>query len=101
MKKIAVCHGKSCGPAGAARILARLKKEYEHKGVQIVMRDCCGRCERSNSIQIDDDVIISDLSLTSLDQRFIHDPDAAIANARKEVDDASKKLDDILKDDLV
>ncbi|MBI4599479.1 (2Fe-2S) ferredoxin domain-containing protein [Candidatus Uhrbacteria bacterium] len=101
MKKIAVCHGKSCGPAGSALIRERLDKEYANKGIDVVVRDCCGRCEHSVSIQVDDDVIISDLAPASIGNRFIDDPDAAIMQAQQEQTKAIEKLDAALNDELV
>lgn len=100
MKKIAVCHGKSCGPAGARRVQERLEKEYAEKGVDVVPRTCCGRCEHSISIEIDDTVVISDLSGANLEEKFISDPEGAIAQALEEQKSAMKKLDSAL-DDIV
>ncbi len=100
MKKIAVCHGKSCGPAGAARVCKRLTDEYSNKGVSVVVRECCGRCERSVSIEIDDDVVVSELTAENLTNKFINDPDTAIAQARKEQQEAMDRIDAVL-DNLV
>lgn len=101
MKKIAVCHDKSCGPAGAERLCQRLKNTYAGSGIDVVPRTCCGRCEHSISIEVDDDVIISDLSLANLEERFTNDPDAAIQLARKEREEMFKKIDTLLENDLV
>jgi NADH:ubiquinone oxidoreductase subunit E len=101
MKKIAVCHGKSCGPAGAARLLKKLKSCYGDEDISFVERTCCGRCEHSISIQIDDDTIISDLSLSNLEERFTNDPAAAIRKARQNEEGAREKLETFLADDLV
>jgi len=101
MKKISVCHGKTCGPAGAPRILETLKQTYVHLGIEVVVRDCCGKCEHHNSIQINDGIIISDLAPATLEEKFINDPDRAIAKAQQDARDAIKKLDDLLADDLV
>lgn len=98
MKKIGVCHGKSCGPAGAARVCDKLIKEYSHKGVTVVARDCCGRCERSVSIEIDDGVVISELTAENLHKKFMVDPDTAIMKARKEQQNAMDKIDAALND---
>ncbi|MDP2630607.1 MAG: (2Fe-2S) ferredoxin domain-containing protein [Candidatus Uhrbacteria bacterium] len=100
MKKIAVCHGKSCGPAGAGRIQERLAKKYASRNIEVTGRTCCGRCEHHISIEINDDIVVSDLSLNNLDEKFINDPQSAIARARKEQKSAMEKLDSVL-DDIV
>ena len=100
MKKIAVCHGKSCGPAGARRIQERLAEEYSQKGVDVASRTCCGRCEHPVSIEIDDDAVISDLTLANLEEKFISYPDQAIAMAQEEQKSAMEKLNSAL-DDIV
>lgn len=100
MKKIAVCHGKSCGPAGAARLRERLKEKYASEEIEVTERTCCGRCERHISIEIDDAVVISDLTSANLDEKFISNPEKAIAQAQEEQKSAMKKLDSAL-DDIV
>lgn len=100
MKKIAVCCGKSCGPAGSARVRERLEKEYADTGINVLTRDCCGRCERSISIEIDDSVVVSDLTHANLEKQFINNPETAIEKARKEHEDAMNTIDAVL-DDLV
>ena len=105
MKKISVCHGKKCGPGGAAQLMQTLKDEYTIKDVPVEERGCCGRCERHNTIVVLDDadkeVIISDLVPSAIQEQFIDNPDAAIERARKEQQSASKKLDDVLNDDIL
>lgn len=105
MKKISVCHGKKCGPGGAAQLMKTLKEEYETKGIPVEERGCCGRCERHNTIvvldDVDHEVIISDLVPDQIQEQFIVDPDAAIEKARKEDAAATEKLDAALRDDLV
>lgn len=105
MKKISVCHGKQCGPGGAAQLMQTLKGEYEAKGVPVEERGCCGRCERHNTIVVLDDdnceVIVSDLVPDNIQEQFIADPDTAIAKAREEQDEAMKKIDDALNRDVI
>ncbi|MBI2645274.1 hypothetical protein HYW94_03835 [Candidatus Uhrbacteria bacterium] len=100
-KKIGVCHGKVCGPAGAHNILRILKEEYGKDGVEVVERTCCGRCERNNSISIDDMTIISDLSSKNIREKFIADPETAIGKAEEEQSESEKKLDSMVFDDLL
>lgn len=100
MKKIAVCHGKSCGPAGAARLRERLEEKYASEEIEVTGRTCCGRCARHISIEIDDTVVISDLSGANLEEKFISDPERAIARAQEEQKSAMEKLDSVL-DDIV
>lgn len=105
MKKISVCHGKSCGPGGAARILHALREEYEKRGVPVVERGCCGRCERHNTIVIEEDdgteVRVSDLSPSSIKEQFIDHEEDAIAKAREEERAVLEKLDDVLNRDML
>lgn len=105
MKKISVCHGKKCGPGGAAQLMKTLKEEYETKGIPVEERGCCGRCERHNTIVVLDDadheVIISDLSPSAIREQFIADPDTTIAKARAEAEKAAEKLDTALNDDIL
>lgn len=100
-KKIAVCHGKVCGPAGAQKIKDILEEKYSNDGIEVVERTCCGRCERNNSIVIDDEIIISDLSLKNIEKCFIVDTEDAIERAQKEKQESEKKLENILADDLL
>lgn len=82
-----------------------LKEEYEAKGIPVEERGCCGRCERSNTIVVlsdtDQEIIISDLVSSKIQEQFIADPDAAIEQARKESATATERLDAALRDDLV
>ena len=98
-KKIGVCHGKACGPAGADRIQKILEEEYGRDGVQIVERTCCGRCEHNNSIVINDMTILSDLSSKNIREKFIADPETAIQKAQEEQSKSEEKLEHILSDD--
>lgn len=100
-KKIAVCHGKVCGPAGAQKIKDMLEEEYGDDGIEVVERTCCGRCERNNSIVIDDEIIISDLSPKNIEECFIADTEGAIERARKEKQASEEKLENILTNDLL
>lgn len=99
-KKIGVCHGKTCGPAGAARIKKILEDEYG-ESVEIVERLCCGRCDDHNSIVIDDSVTVSHLSPENVRESFITDPDAAIRCAREEEKKIQEQLDAALDGDLL
>lgn len=105
MKKIAVCHGKSCGPGGAARIMHALREEYEKRGIPVTERGCCGRCERHNTIVIEEDdgteMRVSDLSPSSIKEQFIDREEDAIAKAREEEKAALEKLDDVLNRDVI
>lgn len=105
MKKISVCHGKSCSPGGAAQIMRALCKEYEKRDIPIVERGCCGRCERHNTIVVEDDageeVRVSDLSPATIQERFIDDPNSAIVAAREEERISLEKLDDALNMDVL
>lgn len=100
MKKISVCHGKKCGPGGAAQLMKTLKEEYETKGIPVEERGCCGRCERHNTIVVLDDndseVIVSDLTPSKIRDHFINDPVPVIEKARVEQEEAMKKIDDVL-----
>lgn len=104
MKKISVCHGKKCGPGGAAQLMKTLKEEYDTRGIPVEERECCGRCERHNTIVVLDDadqeVIISDLVPAKIQEQFIADPDTTVAKARAEAEKAAEKLDTVL-DELV
>lgn len=100
-KKIGVCNGKTCGPAGAAQIKKILKDTYNTHGIEVTERLCCGRCENNNSIVIDDDVTISHLSPGTLKERFIDRPDVAIAEAREEEKRIREELDHALEADLL
>lgn len=105
MKKISVCHGKQCGPGGAAQLMQTLKKTYEPKGITVEERGCCGRCERHNTVVVLDDddreVIVSDLTPDKIQEQFIADPDTCIAKARAEAQQATEKLDTALNDDIL
>ena len=104
MKKISVCHAKKCGPGGAAQLMQTLKDEYEKKGIPVEERGCCGRCELHNTIVVLDDndqeVIVSDLDPRRIHDQFIADPEPVIERARKEQEEAMKKIDAAL-DELV
>lgn len=69
---------------------AKFEEEYCEKGIEVVERTCCGRCERNNSIVIDDEIIISDLSPRNIDKCFIADTEGAIERARKEKQTSEK-----------
>ncbi|MEK7648467.1 MAG: (2Fe-2S) ferredoxin domain-containing protein [Patescibacteria group bacterium] len=97
-KNIAVCHGKSCGPKGASRIKKILEQCNTFKSIKIQERECCGRCEHSCTIVIDDQAI-SDLSPDTLQKAFLDNPSQALAEAHKKDMQASKDLDRILSDD--
>ncbi|MBI4268528.1 hypothetical protein HY627_01705 [Candidatus Uhrbacteria bacterium] len=100
-KKIGVCHGKTCGPAGAAKIKKILEDTYRSDGVEVVERLCCGRCDDHNSIVVDDAVTVSHLSPDTLSQKFISRPDAAIADAKTEEEKIQRDLDAALEADLL
>lgn len=100
-KKIAVCHGKVCGPAGAEELQKILEKEYGKKGVEVGECTCCGRCEQHNSVVIDDTVIVSHLSPKNVFKKFIADPKAASEEARQAQRESEKKLENALSDDLL
>lgn len=99
-KKIAVCHGKSCSLAGAASIKKILEKQYDASGIEIVERECCGRCEHSCTIVVDGQPI-SDMSPDNLRALFLDNPEQALADAAKRDDDALAALDTILSDDFL
>lgn len=100
-KKIGVCHGKTCGPAGARTIKRLLEDEYAADGVEITERLCCGRCDDHNSIVIDDAVTVSHLSPATLFEAFINRPADAIADAKAEEEKIKKELDAALEADLL
>lgn len=97
-KKIAVCHGPTCGPHGAREIKATLENNLANDGIEITARECCGRCENHNSIVIDDTVTVSHLDEEKI-KDFIADPDTMIEKAHKEQEELSKKIDDLLSSD--
>lgn len=99
-KKISVCHGKTCGPAGASAIKKILENEYGGS-VEVVERLCCGRCDDHNSVVLDDTVTISHLSTTNLSETFIDRPEAAIADAKIEEKKIKKEIDGALEADLL
>ena len=100
-KKIGVCYGKTCGPAGAASIKKILEDTYSAQGIEVTERLCCGRCKNNNSIVIDEDVTISRLSPGTIKERFIDREDAAIAEAREEEKRIREELDRALDADLL
>lgn len=98
-KKIGVCHGKTCGPAGASSIKKILEDTYGDS-VEITERLCCGRCDDHNSIVVDDTVTVSHLSPDALTEQFISDPQAAIDAAKIEEEKISAQLDAALANEL-
>lgn len=99
-KKIAVCHGKSCKPAGAAAIKKILEQEYLEQSVEITERECCGRCEHSCTIAVDDQ-LVSDLNPENLRTTFLDRTEEALSDARKRDQAARDNLDAILGDDFL
>lgn len=97
-KKIAVCHGPTCGPNGARNIKQTLEDTLAADGVEITARECCGRCADHNSIVIDDSVTISHLDEKKIHE-FIADPGTMIEKARKEEADLSIKIDEFFSSD--
>lgn len=97
-KKIAVCHGPTCGTHGAQRIKQILEKEYEGSGITIVERECCGRCKFNNTIVVDD-VAISRLSPETLKEKFIADPKRAIEEAKLDEEAMLEELNSFLESD--
>ncbi len=100
-KKIGVCYGPSCTTTGAQKIQKILEQTYGDDDVEIVARTCCGRCKRTNSIVIDDEIIVSDLSPKNIQRNFIADPQSAIEKAKKEKSESDEKLDSMLSDGLL
>ncbi|MBI2483984.1 (2Fe-2S) ferredoxin domain-containing protein [Candidatus Uhrbacteria bacterium] len=94
-KKIAVCHGPTCGPNGAKKLKQILEETYADNGIEITTRECCGKCSNHNSIVVDDTMTVSNLDEESI-KKFIADPDAMIEGAKKEEGELSKKIDELL-----
>ena len=94
LKKIAVCHGKSCSQKGAHRILRILEEYGAPKGIKITERKCCGRCEHSCTI-VANDQPISDLSPENLKKNFLDNPEQAINDAHERDKDAHNALEDL------
>lgn len=95
-KKIEVCCGKACGPAGSKKIKEQLIHVLADSGVEIVERGCTGRCEHACTIVIDG-TAISDLSPSNLDNAFLNNPDTAIECAQKQEAQSAASLDGILE----
>lgn len=101
IKKIQVCHGPTCGTHGAQKIKQILQEEYKDQSIEVVERECCGRCKYNNTIIVDD-VAISRLSPENIKEEFIKDPASAIEKSKKEDLDSIIKLESFLaSDDLL
>ncbi len=98
-KKISVCHGKSCEPAGAKKIKKILEEHYANKSVEIIERNCCGRCEHSCTIVVDDQPV-SDLSPHTIHELFINKPGEAIKNQQAKDQLSREVLERALGDPL-
>ncbi len=76
-----------------------LEQEYAKQGIEITETLCCGRCEHSCTIVVDEQPI-SDLSPENLKKNFIDDPNQAVKHAQEQDKKASAALDKLLSDDL-
>ncbi len=101
MKKIGICHGPTCGTHGAQKIKKILEEEYKDQGIEIVERECCGRCKFNNTIVVDD-IPVSRLSPENIREKFIKDPKQALEQAKKDEVEILKGLNEFLdSDDLL
>lgn len=76
-----------------------LEQKYAQQGVEITETLCCGRCEHSCTIVVDNQHV-SDLSVENIKKNFLDNPCQAIADAKKNEAESSAALDRILSDDL-
>lgn len=100
MKKIDVCHGKTCMRHGAETLLKKLREHFSASGVSVGPRECCGNCANNNSIVVDGEVTIGNLTSETVDD-FIRDPESALQSAREAKNSMRKTIDDLLKEDLL
>ncbi len=100
IKKIEVCHGPTCGPNGANEIQRKISEAFKGSGTEVIGRGCCGRCQFNNTI-VADGQPISKLSPKTVQEKFVDDPDTAIAAARETDAEILKELDAFLRNDSV
>ncbi len=100
IKRIEVCHGPTCGPAGGERIKMILENELAEQGVAVIERGCCGNCEKHNNIMVDG-VLVQKLTPTTVREQFLNRIDAALDQAQGEAVERDNELMKFLDSDLI
>lgn len=95
IKKIEVCHGPTCGINGGRRIKKQLEEYFLKDTIEIVERECCGRCSYCNTIVVDGE-LVSELKPETLEETFLKNPEGAIKTSQEAFKKRMEKLDDIL-----